>query len=134
MTEKEEIEKLRKDVQFYSDKYFKLRGEFIELKTSSLKFKIKNKVDRIFSVLLVFLKTSEGGVTVWTRLKMFTKTMWAWARNGFKLEDEQTSQARLEICEECPHLKKPNYQCDMCGCMMKKKTTILGAACPLSKW
>ena len=56
MTEKEEIEKLRRDVQFYSDKYFKLRGEFIELKTSSLKFKIKNKVDRIFSVLLVFLR------------------------------------------------------------------------------
>ena len=134
MTEKEEIEKLRKDVQFYSDKYFKLRGEFIELKTSSLKFKIRKKTDRFFSVLLVFLKTSEGGVTVWTRLKMFTKTMWAWARNGFKLEDEQTSQARLEICEECPHLKKPNYQCDMCGCMMKKKTKVLGAACPLSKW
>ena len=125
MTEKEEIEKLRKDVQFYSDKYFKLREEFIE---------IRKKTDRFFSVLLVFLKTSEGGVTVWTRLKMFTKTMWAWARNGFKLEDEQTSQARLEICEECPHLKKPNYQCDMCGCMMKKKTKVLGAACPLSKW
>ena len=43
MTEKEEIEKLRRDVQFYSDKYFKLRAEFIELKTSSLKFKIKKK-------------------------------------------------------------------------------------------
>jgi len=134
MTEKEEIEKLRKDVQFYSDKYFKLREEFIELKTSSLKFKIKKKTDRIFSVLLVFLKTSEGGVTLGARLKMFAKTMWSWARNGFKLEDEQTSQARLEICEECPHLKKPSFQCDMCGCMMKKKTKISGAACPLSKW
>ena len=120
--------------QFYSEKYFKLRKEFIELKTSSLKFKIKKNTDKVFSVLLVFLKTSEEGITFKDRLKMFVKTMWAWARNGFKLEEEQTAQARLEICEDCTHLNKVSYQCDMCGCMMEKKTKISGASCPLSKW
>jgi len=134
MAEQEDIEKIKRDVQFYSEKYFKLRKEFIELKTSSLKFKIKKNTDKVFSVLLVFLKTSEEGITFKDRLKMFVKTMWAWARNGFKLEEEQTAQARLEICEDCTHLNKVSYQCDMCGCMMKKKTKISGASCPLSKW
>ena len=134
MAEQEDIEKIKRDVQFYSEKYFKLRKEFIELKTSSLKFKIKKNTDKVFSVLLVFLKTSEEGITFKDRLKMFVKTMWAWARNGFKLEEEQTAQARLEICEDCTHLNKVSYQCDMCGCMMKKKTKLSGASCPLSKW
>jgi hypothetical protein len=134
MDEQEKIEKLEKDVQFYSKKYFELREEYIKLKTSSLKFKIKKRTDKFLSVIVVFLSSSEEGVTLWDRLGMFFKTMWSWARNGFKLEEEQITQSRLEICEDCPHLIKPSYQCKMCGCMMKKKTKLSGASCPLSKW
>lgn len=134
MDDQEKIEKLEKDVQFYSKKYFELREEYIKLEKSSIKFKIKKRTDKFLSVIVVFLSSSEEGVTLWDRLGMFFKTMWSWARNGFKLEEEQITQSRLEICEDCPHLIKPSYQCKMCGCMMKKKTKLLGASCPLSKW
>lgn len=134
MDDQEKIEKLEKDVQFYSKKYFELREEYIKLEKSSIKFKIKKRTDKFLSVIVVFLSSSEEGVTLWDRLGMFFKTIWSWARNGFKLEEEQITQSRLEICEDCPHLIKPSYQCKMCGCMMKKKTKLSGASCPLSKW
>ena len=108
MDEKEKIEKLEKDVQFYSKKYFELREDYIKLEKSTIKFKIKKRTNKFWSIMMVFLSSSENEATLWKRLSMFFKTMGSWARNGFKLEEEQVSLARLEICEDCPHLIKPN--------------------------
>ncbi len=42
--------------------------------------------------------------------------------------------ARLAECEECPELRRPIDQCAACGCFVRAKARIKGAACPLGKW
>lgn len=48
--------------------------------------------------------------------------------------DEESANARLEICEVCPSLLKLTHQCKECGCFMKLKVKLATATCPLSKW
>ena len=48
--------------------------------------------------------------------------------------DEDTSSARMEICNGCPELIKLTKQCKECGCFMAVKTKLKLAACPLEKW
>ena len=48
--------------------------------------------------------------------------------------DDESSNARLEICEVCPSLLKLTHQCKECGCFMKLKVKLAAATCPLDKW
>ena len=48
--------------------------------------------------------------------------------------DEDTSNARMEICNGCPKLIKLTKQCKECGCIMPMKTKLKFATCPLEKW
>lgn len=48
--------------------------------------------------------------------------------------EEEVSNARMSICKSCPELIKLTSQCKKCGCIMKLKTKILAAQCPLQKW
>lgn len=48
--------------------------------------------------------------------------------------DDESSNARLEICEVCPSLLKLTHQCKECGCFMKLKVKLETATCPLGKW
>ena len=101
---------------------------------SHLSNKIKKKWNKFWSVMAVFLTPGHTETTLLKRLSMFFKTMWKWARSGFKLEDEQVAISRFQICLTCPYLKKETKQCTLCGCMMEKKTKIMGASCPVQKW
>ena len=49
-------------------------------------------------------------------------------------EESAIIDARAEICEKCPALRKPLYQCAECGCFVKIKGRFKEAACPLGKW
>ena len=40
---------------------------------------------------------------------------------------------RFEICKGCPQLSVGNI-CTECGCLMKDKTILPNASCPLHKW
>jgi hypothetical protein len=44
------------------------------------------------------------------------------------------ARERFNICRECPELIKPINVCGKCGCMMKLKTKLADATCPLGKW
>ena len=44
------------------------------------------------------------------------------------------AKERLSICQACPFYFKPTTQCKKCGCIMKVKTTLSNAACPIDKW
>jgi hypothetical protein len=48
--------------------------------------------------------------------------------------NEETAANRMSICESCPRLIKVTHQCRECGCLMKIKTKLLDARCPLGKW
>lgn len=44
------------------------------------------------------------------------------------------ARERFNICRECPELIKPINVCGQCGCLMKLKTKLADATCPLNKW
>jgi hypothetical protein len=48
--------------------------------------------------------------------------------------DENTANFRFSICLGCPELIKATTQCKQCGCIMKAKTKLIKATCPLGKW
>ena len=41
---------------------------------------------------------------------------------------------RFDICKACPELIKMTSQCKKCGCIMKLKTKLEKATCPIGKW
>jgi hypothetical protein len=51
-----------------------------------------------------------------------------------KLADKKDYNERESICDSCPRLFRPTFQCKECGCFMKIKTKIDSAICPLGKW
>jgi hypothetical protein len=48
--------------------------------------------------------------------------------------DEEVAKERFSICKGCPELIKLTSQCKKCGCLMKVKTKLEKAVCPLGKW
>ena len=131
-TQDQIIENLKKESQYYKNKFIEFKNRFVELEQKTLKYKVFKIIDKVMSTLKVLLSSEGSGFG--TRLKMFLSTFLKWAKNGFKFEEEQVQKARLSICNSCPELIKPRYQCKICGCMMKTKTKISGASCPLKKW
>lgn len=65
------------------------------------------------------------------KVESFITTMVAWAKGGFKLNQDLQAK-RFAICQACPHHK--NHRCTLCGCYMKAKSKIPQAACPIAKW
>jgi len=65
------------------------------------------------------------------KLDSFFKSMWAWAKNGFKKSTE--ADAKWEICKSCPQLNN-REMCTLCGCFMKFKSKLKGVKCPINKW
>lgn len=47
---------------------------------------------------------------------------------------QETIDARMSICNECPFFRSNMKRCDKCGCFMKLKTTLDRARCPIGKW
>ena len=47
---------------------------------------------------------------------------------------EEIQEQRLDICKDCPRLRKKLMQCKECGCIMTAKVKLAEAFCPLGKW
>jgi len=47
---------------------------------------------------------------------------------------EELQKQRYSICKECPEFIKITKQCKKCGCLMKLKTQLENAQCPIGKW
>jgi hypothetical protein len=47
---------------------------------------------------------------------------------------EKAQERRMSICKECPFFIKVTGQCSKCGCIMKAKTKLADAFCPIDKW
>jgi len=47
--------------------------------------------------------------------------------------DADIVRYRINICQQCPFLKK-HTRCEKCGCFMKVKTRIGSSKCPEGKW
>lgn len=48
--------------------------------------------------------------------------------------EEDIANKRFLICQQCPDFFKPLQTCKKCGCLMKAKTKLKNASCPINKW
>lgn len=131
--EPQEIEDLKKTLEYWQKRAALLKDNLMKLEQSTWKYKIRKRTDKFWSVISVFMDSTDGGTTFSQKIKMFFKTMWAWARRGFKLEPGEVADARFAICKACPHFVN-DKQCSLCGCFMRAKTRVVGASCPAKKW
>ena len=127
----DDLERVKNDVSLLVKQLQDMKEDIKRLKTPNF---VKRKLDSALSVLLVLIISSKEGTNFFDRIKMFFVTLKNWAKNGFKFEEEKEALRKLEICLACPELKQPQRQCSVCGCMMDKKTKMVGASCPLKKW
>ena len=47
---------------------------------------------------------------------------------------EEIKESRQSSCQQCPEFIKSTTQCKQCGCIMKIKTGMAKAFCPIGKW
>ena len=59
---------------------------------------------------------------------------WDIANPNTEWADENKAKERYSICKACPELIKVTSQCKKCGCVMKLKTKLELAVCPIGKW
>jgi hypothetical protein len=59
---------------------------------------------------------------------------WDLFNKNLKKVESSISEKRLSICRECPQFLAATTQCKECGCIMKLKTKLPNAECPLHKW
>jgi hypothetical protein len=48
--------------------------------------------------------------------------------------DEDFSQKRLDICNECNQFNVHSKRCYLCGCFMEHKVKFKDAECPMNMW
>lgn len=48
--------------------------------------------------------------------------------------EKKEAQFRFNICKMCDEIRKPLFQCNQCGCLLKFKVKIKDTECPLKKW
>jgi hypothetical protein len=59
---------------------------------------------------------------------------WDMLNPNVKKVSEEEADRRFSICKGCPELISLTSQCKKCGCIMKLKTQLELAECPLGKW
>lgn len=64
-----------------------------------------------------------GSVKPWEVLNPETE----WVTDEVKL-------SRYSVCKTCPEFLPLTTQCKQCGCIMKVKTGMAKATCPIGKW
>ena len=54
------------------------------------------------------------------------------AKSGFKIADDKLFEARLTVCNTCPH--RVEGRCSLCGCFIVPKAKLLSEKCPDGRW
>jgi predicted metal-binding protein len=48
--------------------------------------------------------------------------------------EQDMAEERFAICKTCEHFSQTTKRCKKCGCIMKLKTKLEEATCPIGKW
>lgn len=70
------------------------------------------------------------------------KSVVEFAKDGFKMADEDEQKRRMEICAgnqekgipACEKYEPSQNRCQSCGCFLAFKTQISSGGCPIGKW
>jgi hypothetical protein len=75
-------------------------------------------------------------LTPWERYKqrLGETRPWDVVNPNTEWATEEKTKERFDICNGCPELINLTTQCKKCGCIMKIKTKLEKASCPIGKW
>jgi len=75
-------------------------------------------------------------MSAWTdfKKKQGVTRPWDFLNPTTQFASDETESTRMTICKNCPEFIKLTSQCKQCGCIMKAKTKLLNAVCPLGHW
>jgi hypothetical protein len=59
---------------------------------------------------------------------------WDLLNPNAELAPDVLQEQRYSICKSCPEFINLTTQCKKCGCIMKLKTKLSLAQCPINKW
>ena len=66
--------------------------------------------------------------------KIRTAKPWDLLNNNIPKVTKDIEAERYSICKGCPEFLSATTQCKKCGCIMKLKTKLSNASCPIGKW
>jgi len=73
----DEINQLKKEISLWQGRYRSMKQKYMDLEQSTIKYRIRKRTDSFWSIVAVFLNSSEQGTSLPRKLNMFFKTMWA---------------------------------------------------------
>jgi hypothetical protein len=53
---------------------------------------------------------------------------------GLPVATDETRDARLALCGQCPHFRHSDKRCSLCGCYTAIKAQWRGEKCPDGRW
>jgi hypothetical protein len=59
---------------------------------------------------------------------------WDMINPSTEFAKDELHDKRYSICQVCPEFISLTSQCKKCGCLMKMKTKLQQATCPIGKW
>jgi hypothetical protein len=59
---------------------------------------------------------------------------WDLLNPNTEFASDSLQERRYSICKSCPEFIDLTTQCKKCGCIMKLKTKLSAAQCPINKW
>ena len=78
----------------------------------------------------------EKNLSAWEQYKknLGDTRPWDIINPNIEYVSDDIQKTRFDICQSCPEFVKLTTQCKKCGCVMKLKTKLPLASCPIGKW
>lgn len=74
-------------------------------------------------------------LTPWQKFKQNLGESRPWHLLDPKLRtSDEIAKTRYDLCKSCEFFAPLTTQCHKCGCIMKVKTLLKNAECPVGKW
>jgi|TARA_B110000908_G_C10230319_1_gene440220 hypothetical protein len=68
--------------------------------------------------------------SLWKMVASFTLSLIEYVKGGQPVTTPVEYAKRLKICNACPHLKRENFRCGKCGCLLEFKARWATSSCP----
>jgi hypothetical protein len=70
------------------------------------------------------------GPTMFNMISSFARELKTYIANGSPNVSTEDYVERLEACNSCEHVKKPQMRCGLCGCLLEHKAKWKTTTCP----
>ena len=76
------------------------------------------------------------GPTLFNMISSFARELKTYVANGAPNVTTEDYIERLDTCDKCEHIKKPQMRCGLCGCLLEHKAKWKTTTCPdkPSRW